>query len=1074
MLFIGSCSIDIPPNIEVELSKLSTKVDYNFDVKPILSDRCYSCHGPDENARKSDLRLDLEKMAKGKLVSGNGRAINEGNPAKSELVKRIFSEDPEYLMPTPDSHLQLTDKERAILYQWIKDGAPWKNHWSFDVPKKGLLPPPHDNWTNNNEIDQYIHANLVETRLSPSIKASKERLIRRVSLDLTGLPPTIQEIDDYLNDSSQGAYEKVVDRLLSSDACAERLTMEWLDVSRYADSHGMHADGYRYMWPWRDWVIDAFHRNMPYDQFVTWQIAGDLLPEASKDQILATAFNRNHTMTAEGGVIDEEFRLSYVFDRTETITTVLQGLTLNCARCHDHKFDPISQKDYYAMNAFFNNVKELGMTGDDGNYGPMLQLPDPKTEEDLKQINLQIEKLEERVNISIKDAIDKAQFMKNGPARTLKDNLEIHAPFDIIQEHHASDKKKVVVDNNARITGNVKNQLVEGKFGKALIFTGEYDEVYLQDVPNYEKYDPFSVSLWIKTFKRDSAKTQTLVCTSGDKNNFWRGWEFEMDDKNRLNVRLIHSLPHNYLHVQSRDSIKVNTWTHVGFTYDGSEKAEGVEIYIDGKVVETKVRFDKLYKSIKPVSFVSAGEKSDAQKSAAYENPELAFKLVNRPVKVAKSNRGFTGESGVFKGAIDDINIFNAELSESEIKWLNRPHEDQKQKDFDKPFNTEIENIQSELFTLRRHRHEILKGIPEIMVMSEMNEDRPMYVYHRGDYSQPRDLVNPDVPKILPPFQDEFPKNRLGLSRWFFSNQNPLTARVTVNRYWQMIFGRGLVSTPQDFGYQGALPSHPELLDWLAVDLMENGWDIKRLLRQIVTSATYQQSSEIKETHLQLDPENILLSRGPSYRLPAEMIRDNALAASGLLIMEPGGPSVRPYQPEGLWIEKSFFSQILLRYQQSKDSDLYRRSMYTFIRRTAPPPSMTVFDQPNREVCIVKRENTSTPLQALVLMNDPQFVEAARILAERIQIEGGPKLEDQLILAFRLTTGRKPSEEEHLIFKNLYFDQLRTFENDRTQTEKLFTVGEALLDPTLNKEKTAALAMVASTMINHNEAYMKR
>ena len=1093
LALLASCSVSVPEDVQVAMDTLPDEIDFNYHVRPILSDRCFSCHGPDVEARQAGLRLDIEGDAFSSLASGSGRAIVSGSPARSALIKRILSDDPEIMMPTPESHLTLNDKEKAILYKWIDQGAEWKNHWAFDAPTKSDLPEAIDGWGAINEIDLFVHKKIKGADLKPSEEADKERLLRRVTMDLTGLPPTIEEIDAFLTDDASDAYEKVVDRLISTKAMAERLTMEWLDVSRYADSHGLHADGYRLMWPWRDWVIDAFDKNMPYDEFALWQIAGDLLPNATKEQKLATAFNRNHTMTAEGGAIDEEFRLAYVFDRTETVATAFQGLTMNCARCHDHKFDPISQKEYYKMNAFFNNVKELGMTGDDGNYGPMLALPSVENQEKLERIQQSIKEQEEALLMTEKEVLAKADFINSISGVKLSSKEILYAPFENIRERRSSDAKKKrvtdygeylnshIVDNNADITSAALTELVPGKVGNALKFTGEYDEVFLQSVPNFEKNESFSTSLWINTTKQDSSKTQMLLCTTGEKNNYWRGWEFDLDGQNRLNVRLIHSLPHNYFHVQTLQTIETNQWTHVGFTYDGSEKGAGVNIFINGQPVKTVTQYDHLYKSIKPIAGVPAGDFTKQINTKAFDDIELAYKQIRRPVKVAKSYRAYTGEYGVFKGIIDEIRIFDKELSFVEMAIASNTIQKDKieltedwKKNYALTQDKQINSLKRKLTKSRSERQELIERIPEVMVMSELSNPRPMYIYSRGDYTQPTEQVSAEVPEVLPIFSEELPKNRLGLARWLFQDDNPLTARVTVNRYWQMIFGKGIVTTPGDFGIQGALPSHPDLLDWLAVDFKDNGWDIKRLLRQMVLSATYRQSSIIRKDDLEEDPDNKWLARGSTYRLPAEMIRDNALAASGLLVNETGGASVRPYQPEGLWIEKSFFSKILLNYKQDKGDDLYKRSMYTFIRRTAPPPSMTIFDQPNREVCTIKRENTSTPLQALVLMNDPQFVEASRVLAERIQLEIGGDIASQIQYAFRLTTGRSATQDELAIFEKMYQDQYKIFRKDKQASKSLLNVGETLADRSLDKNQTAALAMVTSTMLNHDEAYMKR
>jgi len=1045
----------MPKEVEIAFNNLPESIDFNFHVKPILSDRCYSCHGPDENTRKAGFRLDIEENAFAKLSNGK-YAFVPGNALQSESVYRILNSDPEIKMPPPDSHLSLNAEEKAIIIKWIQEGALWKDHWAFISPEKPDIPILNNKtWPSNNEVDKFVQEQLSIKSIEPSHEANKERLLRRITMDLTGLPPTILEIDGFLSDTSVNAYEKVVDRLLDTDAYAERMAVDWMDVSRYADSHGLHADGWRLMWPWRDWVINAFKENMPYDQFITWQLAGDLFPNATKDQKLATAFNRNHPMTAEGGAIEEEFRLNYVWDRTETAGTALLGLTINCARCHDHKFDPITQKDYYELSAFFNNIKELGMTGDDGNYGPMLALPKKETEAELKSLDYKILEKERQLQLTKEELMALETYMRQLPGDFNKRGLLGYYPMNSVQK--LSDKQREhIIDGNKMVTSTEAPAVTKGVKGNALEFTGEYDEVYLKNIPNFEWTNTFSASLWMKTTKREAGRTQTLLGTAGDKNNYWRGWEFYLDSLNHLNARLIHSLPHNYIHVRSKDSLQTNSWYNVAFTYNGSGKAKGLRLFINGNETDQTVNFDNLYKSIKTIT-------GGAQK------------LLNRPVMVAKSYRAFTGENGIFLGKIDDIHLFSRALTSNEVVKLY----DENQDDIIAPEYwvtqaSEVKSLDNELKKLRTDWLKKMISVMEVMVMEEMPEARQAYAYNRGDYEQPIYEVDANTPHILPEFSEKYPKNRLGLAQWIFSSENPLTARVTVNRLWQMLFGNGLVNTPQDFGVQGSLPSHPKLLDWLATTFIESGWDTKKLIKTIVLSHTYKQSSQSTPDMLEKDPYNYYLARSNSYRLPAEMIRDNALKTSGLLVNDIGGESVKPYQPEGLWIEKSSFSHKLMNYKESGGDSLYRRGLYTFIRRTSPHPAMTAFDAPNREVCIIRRENTNTPLQALVLMNDVQFVEASKMLAVRMQKEGGDSLDKQIKYGFRLATSRYPKEEEVKILKDLYNSQSQWFSSNKSEALKFLKVGNKQLEEGYLNSKTAALAMVANTLLNHDETYMKR
>jgi len=1059
-LLLASCSVSLPEEVETAYQNLPETIDFNFHIKPILSDRCYTCHGPDEKTRKADLRLDVEEVAFKKLESGN-RAFVSGNPGKSEGLKRILSNDPERQMPPSDSHLSLNAQEKAMIVKWIEQGAEWKDHWAFITPIETKVPELIDpKWKANNPIDNFVQRTLSQKGLGPSPEADKERLLRRVTMDLTGLPPSIEEIDTFLKDKSVNAYEKVVDKLLTTDANAERLALDWMDLSRYADSHGKHADGYRMMWPWRDWVIDAFTQNMPYDQFVTWQLAGDLLPNAVQEQKLATAFNRNHPITSEGGAIDEENRLNYVWDRTETVGTAFMGLTIACARCHDHKFDPISQKEYFQMTAFFNNIKEIGVSGNDVNAGPMLPLTDDQTWQSLEQLKSSVQEKEKELLLTKKELVDLDTYIKKLPKKFDEKGLISRYEMDGISKT-ANKDGRYFVDNNPKVTIKKEPVIAKGKKGNAFEFTGEYDEVYIDNTPNFEWTDKFSASLWMNTTKRQAGKTQTLIGTVGGKNSMWRGWDFHLDSHNRLNARLVSSLSHDYIHVRTKDSIKTHTWRHVAFSYDGSGKAKGLKLFIDGHEKEVDSPYDRLYKSIKTIK-------------------DKEHTLYTRSVKVARNYSFSTGENGIFQGKIDDIRIYSRTVTPFEVRRIFKTDTSQEIQE-NKPatdywinHSQKVTILEKELKSLRNEWLELMNPIPEIMVMEEMPKKQPAYAYARGDYEQPIYTVEAAVPESLPGFPKDYPKNRLGLAKWFFSEDHPLTARVTVNRYWQMLFGKGLVSTPEDFGVQGALPTHPDLLDWLALSFVETGWDVKALLKTMVMSHTYRQASEATEEMREKDPLNIYLSRSNSYRLPAEMIRDNALAASGLLVNTVGGKSVRPYQPGNLWIEKSNFSDKLLRYKESEGDSLYRRGLYTFIRRTSPHPAMMAFDAPSREICVVKRENTNTPLQALVLMNDIQFIEASKMLAARMQENTGYSLEEQLVYGFRLAISRKPKNEETSILKQLYETQLKRFEANPKEASELLKVGKKQLFKSLNNNKTAALTMVANTILNHDETYMKR
>ena len=744
-----------------DADKLPDKVSFNFHIRPILSDKCFKCHGPDANKRQAHFRLDIADSAYAPLKETKGAfALVPGKPNESELYKRISSTDTSYMMPDPDSHLgALTAHEIKLFKKWIEQGAKYETHWAFSPPHKSVLPKVSDKDWVKNEIDYFVLQKLDEQNLSPNEEADKERLLKRVALDITGLPPSLEMMDKFLIDKSENAYEKIVDDLMSMPQYGEKMAVHWLDVARYADSYGYQDDNIRTQWPWRDWVIHAFNKNIPYDQFLTWQIAGDMLPNATKEQILATGFFRNHKYTEEGGVIDEEYRVEYLVDKTKTFGKGILGLTIECAQCHDHKYDPFKQKDYYSLLAFFNNTKEIGYEGD----------------------------------------VTQSKPAKN-PLITINDD----------------DIKSVLSFINKKDTGKMT-----------------------------------------------------------------------------------------------------------------------------------------------------------------------------------------------------------------------------------------------------------------VSVMGERDTLRKTYILSRGVYNMPTIEVQPEaIPAVMKFDENKFPRNRLGLAKWTVDKNNPLTARVFVNQLWQEIFGRGLVKTTGDFGMQGEIPSHPELLDWLAVDFMENGWDIKHLLKKILLSATYRQSAKSSEEKIKKDPENIYLSHGPRVRLQAEFVRDVVLASSGLLNKTIGGPSVKPYQPKGLWEAATSGRGVLATYKQDDGDALYRRGMYTFIKLTVPPPSMIMFDASNRDQCEVKRLKTNTPLQALIMMNDPTVLEASRVLAQRL-ISERSTTEEKISKAFRLIICRKASDKELSILKKYYDEQLQLFEQKKLNALTTLKEGEYPLNEKIDLNSSAAMMKVVNTIYNMEEAITK-
>ncbi|MCK0157609.1 DUF1553 domain-containing protein [Cellulophaga sp. F20128] len=1040
LISISSCGKKIPEYIAVQYSELPETIDFNIDVKPILSDKCYACHGPDENSRKANLRFDTESGLFKKSSLGN-YAFKPGSIDKSESITRILSQDPTILMPPIESHLELDTKEKAVLIKWIEQGAQWEKHWAFNTPQKPALPTSIP-WEPTNEIDQFIYAKLEEKKLQPNKPAAKEQLLRRLSIDLRGIPPSLEELNLFINDTDPMAYEKMVDRMLHSMDHAERLTLEWLDVARYSDSHGYHADGARMMWQWRDWVIDAFYTNKPYNEFVTEQLAGDLLPNATKKQKLATAFNRNHPTTAEGGAIDEEFRVDYVTNRTNTFGTAFLGLTVECAKCHDHKYDPISQKDYFQLFAYFNNIKELGMTSNDGNTGPLLLLTDPKLDSITTQFQSKIDSLETLVKAYKKPFIADASFSDSKKFEKIAPL--VHHSFENI----TTNGKKKILDNNTLTTVSSNLTLAEGIKGKAAVFDNQYDQIAITKLAPFQIADPFSVSVWVYLDKRIPEKTMTVVGNSSVKSELYRGWDIHIDSNGQVSSRLISALPNNYLHVKTNDSIPINEWTHLLMTYDGSKSASGLNIYINGKEKNQSITYSHLYKSM---------------------IPNAKGNLI-----VGKSLRGQTGDNGIFEGKIDELSIYNFEILPLQVATIYTQSKATTIPSAWQPNETDYTALQSHLKQLRNEKLKAIDTVKEIMVMEEMPIQRKTYILQRGEYNMLGPEVERATPSQISENMQEYPKDRLGLSQWLFDSKNPLAARVAVNRYWQLIFGKGLVSTMNDFGNQGSLPSHAKLLDYLAIDFMESGWDLRRLLKKMVLSNTYKQSSKTTKKLREIDPENSLLARAPSYRLQAEFIRDNALKSSGLLNTAVGGKSVKPYQPEGLWIEKGNFSKDLLYFVQDHDDKQYRKSMYTFNKRTSPPPFMEIFDMPAREYCNVFREQTNTPLQALSLLNDPQFVEASKALAYRMKKEGGKSLGSQLEIGFQLALSRKPKSTELKIMRNLYTNEYARFTDNKDKAAEYLSVGDYNPPPDFPIEEMAAMTIVANTLFNMDEMYTKR
>ena len=1047
--------------------------EFNRDIRPILSDRCFACHGPDKANRKTALRLDTEEGAFRELAGG-GFAIVRGEPEKSILFRRITSDQEAVRMPPAYlGHDKLSEGEIGLIRDWIQQGAPWQKHWSL-IPLQRPKVPQVRNWNwARNPIDSFILHRLEREGLRPSSEAERTTLIRRVTLDLTGLPPTPAEVDAFLNDPSPNAYERVVDRLLGSPRYGERMAVRWLDAARYADTNGYQSDGRRNMWRWRDWVIDAFNRNLPFDQFTLEQIAGDMLPNATRDQMIATAFNRNHRTSAEGGIIDEEFRVEYVADRVETTSTVWLGLTVGCARCHDHKFDPITQKDYYRLFAYFNNVPERGFVFNFGNQEPYIKAPLPKQEVRLNELDRKIAAAERRY-ASHQEELGKAQrdwekWIRDSrsPDWSVQDGLILHFPLDgnlreesgayarqfpsgayppetDPEEKSRSDQKK---PSWADLPGEQSSFVAGNKVGHAGTFDGQRF-VDAGPVANFNYMDPFSLAAWIYP-----TATNGAILSAVEDVPKGQGYGLYLrEGKLRFNFTM--RWTDLGLRMETERPVELSRWHHVLLTYDGKRKSEGVQIYIDGKPAKTTILFDEL-------SWPISGK---------------------APFRIGAGE----GPQDRFHGHIDEVRVYQKALSTEEAEVLalvetiaeiaamppaTRSRAQANKLAFcflDRYAPGAIQQARREWIELQKEREEYFKRIPTVMVMKERETPRETFVLQRGAYDAPGEKVPPGVPKVLPSLSKDYPNHRLGFARWLVHPGNPLPARVTVNRFWQMLFGVGLVKTVEDFGSQGEWPLHPELLDWLATDFIAGGWNVKAVLKTIVMSATYRQSSQVTPALIEKDPENRLLARGPRFRLPAEVIRDQALALSGLLREEIGGPSVKPYQPPGLWKELSSVS-----YQPDAGGNLYRRSLYTYLKRTVAPPAMMTFDATDRETCTVRTPRTNTPLQALNLMNDVTYLEASRKLAERMMKEGGVNPRERIDYAFRLATARPVRSQESEVLLETFQQFQQSYLKDPEAAVQFLSAGESERDKTLDPAELASYASVASLILNLDETVTK-
>ncbi|MCA9130630.1 MAG: DUF1553 domain-containing protein, partial [Planctomycetales bacterium] len=1008
------------------------ELSFNQDIRPILSDHCFACHGPDAEHREADLRLDQRQAA---IDYG---AIVPMEPDDSLLTERIFSDDPDIVMPPAKGGKQLTEDQKQTLRNWISQGAEYQKHWSFEPISHSIpIPASASKWSRNN-IDRFIEQKHGVKGLAPAPEVDRSTWLRRVTFDLTGLPPTIDELDAFLGDESANAYERVVDRLLESETYGERMANMWLDVARYADTFGYQNDVAMEVWPWRDWVINAFNRNMPYDQFVTEQIAGDLLPGATQDQRLATTFNRLHRQTNEGGSVAEEFRLTGIADRTTTAGTAFLGLTLECCRCHDHKFDPIAQRDFYRLSAYFSDIDELGLYSHFtfSQPTPAMLLYQGEQREQHDQAKAAVQQALQRYQSALEQAKDQWMLKSEqtaGPLPSVRESI-VHLTLD----------------------GDS-----DGVMGKATQFNGD-DEVICKGAPEFGRTSPFSFSLWVNP-QIQQARMMVLHQSVAAEDSGFRGLQLTIDD-GHPQFSMIHFWPGNAVRVNGRPQIPVGRWSHLAVTHDGSGTAAGLRIFINGKQVAVDVTRDGLTRDIRHRKEWSDMKAGDVQLALGARFRDVGFR----------------------NGLMDDLHVFDVQLSKAEIASLYQKAQAAGQTTGDAA--SDFSDVSAEMWLdhhlltvddslsearallqkARDDENELVTGIRQIMVMEHSNHAESTHLLGRGEYTDKREKVSPGVPQFLSVGAVNG-GGRSQLAKWMTDPENPLTARVIANRMWHLFFGRGIVVTLEDFGSQGTPPSHPELLDYLARSLMDDSWDLKALCRSIVLSATYRQSSSGAAAY-QRDPQNVWLARGPKHRLSAEQLRDAALYTSRLLVHQIGGPSVMPYQPAGLWKEAGTGKT----YNQSTGDGLYRRSLYTFWKRTAPPPSMLTFDATNRESCTPRRELTKTPLQALVFLNDPQYVEASRVLAEQLVTRHGNSLEKRWLDLFRILVSRPPTEKEIQIINLTYAEQLEYFRDNPDNATELLQVGERQCDAALDALDTAATSIVVQTILAYDECIMLR
>ncbi len=1160
-------------------------VDFNRDIRAILSENCFACHGPDEKARKAKLRFDVKEDAFKPAKSGDV-AIVPGDPTHSTLLARIMSKDEDDVMPPPKSGKKLTPAQIEKLRRWIAEGAQWQEHWAFKTPQRPPVPEVKNKRWVRNEIDSFVAARLEKEKLSPAKDADETTRIRRASLDLTGLPPTVEEVDAFLADKSPQAYEKLVDRLLDSPRYGEHMAKYWLDGARYADSHGYHIDSQRDIWAYRDWVINAFNANKPFDQFTVEQLAGDLLPNPTREEKIGSGYVRCNMSTGEGGVIEAEYASKYAFDRVETTSTIWLGLTLVCARCHTHKYDPIAQKEYYGMYAFFNSLDEPVMDGNKPNPDPFLKLPSDEQRSRMDALKNHINEGQAKIDAPVPE-LDQAQATwVNRWHEKLRAGWTILDPTSLKSTATNGAELRLLEDQSVLATGaNPEQDVYELTFKPG---AGQLAALRLETLPHTSlpkegasraedgkfQLSEFQAELITPGADEDGKPPEPKKlkfalaiadAAEGDNRldravdgNTDSGWVadaklaaeprtalFVLDEPVKVTsdaellVRLRfeaskdrRAIGHFRIGAGRGEELarQLNPPRFAKWQVIGPFKSEGLKSGLDKVYApEKEIDLEKAFPGVREeIRWKERGDLADGKTHLfvnelhgvhgvfyLYRTIQLAgpakvelslraddlFKLwVNEQLVLerddAEQDKGVSskvtvdlkqGENRILVKVVNHQGAkyfaFNKTFSDTEtltreiaaiLSASGQPAGDWAERvrpAYRRQFSAEFKELIEKVETWREEEAALDREIPTTIIAKELDKPRDTMLLMRGDYDKPGDRVEPGVPAILTPFPPDAPRNRLGLAKWLVDPAHPLTARVTVNRLWQQFFGVGLVKTAEDFGVQGEAPSHPELLDWLATELVRSGWDVKHVQRLILTSATYRQSSQASPQLRARDPENRLLARGPRFRADGEVIRDSVLFVSGLLVEKQGGRSVRPYEPPGLWEAVSFNNS--QKYVPDVGEGNYRRSLYTYWKRQSPPPNMLIFDAPTREYCIARRPRTNTPLQALALLNDPQFVEASHAFAERILLEGGESAESRIAYAFRCATARKPSTAEMKVLREVLAQQLADFANDQTAAERLLSVGAFKAKAELDRRELAAWTTIASMILNLDETVTK-